>query len=287
MKIYLHIGPHKTGTTSLQQWLSEVLPNNKVYYPKPQKFGPGHAELSWDALGLNGREMKGHHILSKQVRKAHEARCESIIFSSEEFCRGFVRGFVRPLARLKEDGELCVILTLNDLVDRFRSEVFEQIKHKAHHPNISQADVVKYIKMRPGLMPNLVAQVLERIAPDRLVICISNKKNHRFLFDCFSGILGIEAPERKKYFVNRSLSFNAVMVLNAFNGLYPNLDTESIKRLAYKSVELIESKCPTLASQTFSGFSEETEFLLSSIWQLQCDHIQLLAEQGKIELLQD
>ena len=55
MKITLHVGPHKTGTTSLQSWLLENsmvhLEEYGVYYPPVQEFAPGHAVIAFRALG--------------------------------------------------------------------------------------------------------------------------------------------------------------------------------------------------------------------------------------------
>ncbi|PWG74809.1 hypothetical protein DF186_15960, partial [Enterococcus hirae] len=55
MEIVLHIGPHKTGTTTVQQFLHDNLaddqPQPDHWYPRPERNGPGHAHLAWQTLG--------------------------------------------------------------------------------------------------------------------------------------------------------------------------------------------------------------------------------------------
>jgi hypothetical protein len=56
MKLILHIGTHKTGTTSLQAWLAnnrEALAANGVSYPHATvAHGSGHHRLKDLALSL-------------------------------------------------------------------------------------------------------------------------------------------------------------------------------------------------------------------------------------------
>lgn len=80
-KVYLHIGPHKTGTTFLQKVFEEnkhILSDNDVDYLEFGKVYFGHHDM---ALALNHMRYE-----NGQLRNAiNESRCDSILLSSENF----------------------------------------------------------------------------------------------------------------------------------------------------------------------------------------------------------
>jgi hypothetical protein len=43
-KAFVHIGPHKTGTTHIQHVLLNA--GDRIHYPEPECKGPGHAYLA-------------------------------------------------------------------------------------------------------------------------------------------------------------------------------------------------------------------------------------------------
>src|SRR5262245_45668517 len=89
MRVVLHIGPHKTGTTSIQAHLLSVFGADvpsRVWYPRAAKWGPGHAELAWQLTGLNSYHATDRD-LSYILSHAHEFGVDTLILSSEEFSR--------------------------------------------------------------------------------------------------------------------------------------------------------------------------------------------------------
>ena len=76
MKIYLHVGPHKTGTTSVQQWMLDNARKHMklygLYYPEPPEEGPGHALLAWDSLGMHGRKVEPGFCLKRWLKMGCE-----------------------------------------------------------------------------------------------------------------------------------------------------------------------------------------------------------------------
>ena len=80
LRLILHIGPHKTGTTSLQQALLNRYGAEEpaaIWYPIPQRPGPGHAILAAEIIN------DGQPSLSSAIRAASQGNCDTLIVSSE------------------------------------------------------------------------------------------------------------------------------------------------------------------------------------------------------------
>lgn len=98
MKIILHIGWHKTGTTSIQKFLfnnaTKLINRHGIYYPNEGLFSFAHHNLAWALqertatpwgnvpLTIEGFKNK----LKTAVEVARLVGCNTIVFSSEEFC---------------------------------------------------------------------------------------------------------------------------------------------------------------------------------------------------------
>ena len=77
MEIVLHVGPHKTGTTTVQQFLHDNLaddhPQPGHWYPRPDRNGPGHARLAWQTLGSPAHRTEASDALGMLVDRAAAA----------------------------------------------------------------------------------------------------------------------------------------------------------------------------------------------------------------------
>lgn len=90
MKIFIHIGTHKTGSTLIQNVCKknhEALKSQGIYYPVDGYTQSGHHELAWALMRKNIAVAKKY--VDDALNKA--SGCESIVFSSEEF--EFLRDF--------------------------------------------------------------------------------------------------------------------------------------------------------------------------------------------------
>jgi hypothetical protein len=82
---YIHVGPHKTGTTSIQWSLQEnraELLKHGVFVPEGErKHGAHHAIVE----KLCGQELGGHRepLAAKAIQAIVETPCEAIVISSE------------------------------------------------------------------------------------------------------------------------------------------------------------------------------------------------------------
>ena len=84
-------GPHKTGTTSLQNALlteyGSQIPQ-RVWYPKPIQFGPGHAEVAWSVLGRKGYGGR-RPAIRQLIEEAMRCGCTRLILSAEDFASAY------------------------------------------------------------------------------------------------------------------------------------------------------------------------------------------------------
>jgi len=97
MEIVVHIGPHRTGTTSLQDLLDEnrlKLIDYGIYYPKDLIDFKAHHVLAWACqyrnMGLIGHsnEIRScNSILKDWLSEAQEKKCQTLLMSSEEFAK--------------------------------------------------------------------------------------------------------------------------------------------------------------------------------------------------------
>ena len=97
MKIIIHIGWHKTGTTSIQVFLKsnyqKLINENKIYYPTESLVGCAHHNIAWAIKGIEQSPWGKLNITDETVvvRQAIETAkklgCQNVIFSSEAFCK--------------------------------------------------------------------------------------------------------------------------------------------------------------------------------------------------------
>jgi hypothetical protein len=91
MKLFLHIGTHKAGSTAIQHMLwhnSDKLQKKGFCYPQMANGQFGHHELAWairSAAGGRTPRKVDRTTLSKLHRQLQRSNCHTAILSSEEF----------------------------------------------------------------------------------------------------------------------------------------------------------------------------------------------------------
>ena len=128
MKIYLHIGTHKTGSTAIQNIFNdnrEYFIKQGLYYPPAYKHWSGQHDLAWLMKGVDADLVRKY--VADIIARAQELGCRKIFLSSEEF--EFVRN-VSILMILNElDGvDIEVLCFLRKQDDYLESEYNQHIK---------------------------------------------------------------------------------------------------------------------------------------------------------------
>jgi len=122
--LFLHIGTHKTGTTTLQQFLSsnrELLSQKGWLYPRAgcTESHHGHHDVAW---GFSDRKPFDFGPLKREIE---ESPCDRVVLSSEEF------EFCRSAGRIRETFDYCevrVVLYLRRQDDLLLSEYNQHLK---------------------------------------------------------------------------------------------------------------------------------------------------------------
>jgi len=91
-KLYIHVGPPKTGTSVIQFWLSthsQWLKNQGVYYPQHEldsnSVSSGHRALFLERLSQTTRTQFNHAKFQQLLTEFNETDCSSLLLSSEFF----------------------------------------------------------------------------------------------------------------------------------------------------------------------------------------------------------
>ncbi|GAB5376924.1 MAG: hypothetical protein AcusKO_33860 [Acuticoccus sp.] len=163
MQFFFHIGPHKTGTTALQNYFLDRYGSHAptaVWYPAPQRLGPGHADI---AERLLPQHKRGANPLTDIVETASAAGTSSLIISSENFS-----AFPQCLDDYKAalDGHpVTLVSTQNSLIHRAASRWQEWVKggtHKAFEKSLDR------ILASPGFQVDLIERYASHLgAKDR------------------------------------------------------------------------------------------------------------------------
>lgn len=132
--IYIHIGTHKTGTTSLQYFLGTnkaAMEEQGILVPdsgKPDmKRGSGNHRLAWALLKRNGVDNFDDWIsLKEEMLQAPDAKT---VISAEGFCLLEEHG-IRNLRRLLEGEEVYIIIYFRKYMDYLKSVYSTQIRNK-------------------------------------------------------------------------------------------------------------------------------------------------------------
>jgi len=284
MKIYLHVGPHKTGTTSVQKWMlnqrRQFLDSHQIYYPEPPEEGPGHALLAWDVLGIHGRDIDPL-LLGKVIEDARRRDASRVFLSSEEFCIGLVEGTLENLAELNEYGQLELIVTLTPLVDRFLAEVSNLILYQ-YHFDLSDLDLEQLQPQRPGLRANLVQQLQDGIGAAKTHVIMVDKNQPDFLFQCLARILKVEQPSRTLH-INRRNTDSHSRILNFLNTELGVIDLDQKQRIAHEMESMLRAE--NLADRIPPiELDDVQQQRLEQIWATQYRDLRERHQRGEISL---
>jgi len=173
MRIVLHIGPHKTGTTSIQTHLGGILHDpvaGGYWYPEPGgRLGPGHADLARACL----KETRPVAELDQVITAAQAAGVDTLVLSSEEFAHAFP-GRLNRLKNALEGYEIHLVVTINEIARRAGSIWQELVKGGA------VAGLEKGIELilarEPAIQPQLTRAFIDALVPHQTSVVLSHHR---------------------------------------------------------------------------------------------------------------
>jgi len=208
MRIHLHVGPPKTGTSSLQRALltrygaPEPQP---IWYPTPERTGDGHADLVHRAIGHLGVNPEST-VFDDVAQRALDGGCRDLILSSEGCTAVALSDRWPVLSSLARYGEVLPIVTFVPIGKRINSYWQELSKHMKGR---------SFEDAQPLIADNLIeiclVSALTEMFPDRTVsaIFLSNDDDMGALFRRFAAATGLGLSEDdtagRGEVINRSL----------------------------------------------------------------------------------
>ena len=214
MELVLHIGPHKTGTTSLQQSFLQrygAHKPQKIWYPTPGKNGPGHAELAWSFY--QNADPTSNPLLAKLLNAGLKNGCEKLIISAEDFSH-LEDSSIFLLKRHLKGLSIHLVATFTPIQHRLASTWQEMIKHGYDGTFENFLESLKEFKQ---FAPNLVERWNRVLKPQKTsIVNVSNSTNPEKLFEDVSFCTGIEIqPTRTP--LNQSLGQIETTILRFLN----------------------------------------------------------------------
>lgn len=179
-RLVLHVGPHKTATTTLQELLAanrDALRASGVVYPEGQVFAKAHHEipyhlLGWDLSLLSETEVDFDLIgmLAQVLTEARASSADTLVLSAEDFSILDSNQWLSFSAALSEAiassgvavSSIVVTYTDRELQQRVRSLSAEYLKHgsalesdeRIHEVTELLTDRQRILETLPGLLPS-------------------------------------------------------------------------------------------------------------------------------------
>lgn len=209
MRIVVHAGLHKSGTTTVQsRWKAAydgVGPSAGVRYPRRGNDGPpGHHYLTRSlqvafteqrdpdlVLASTKHALRGGHVpsLANVVRRAAEDDVETLVISTEDLDRSRPEDAAR-IAEAWQGHEVHLLLTVTSPVHRWCSGWQELVKHGlADYPCDAVPQVLRFAAL--GRLPEIV----ETLSPARTVVrLVRTSPVESLLPEDLATLMGLPAP---------------------------------------------------------------------------------------------
>ena len=286
VKLVWHIGPHKTGTTSLQTSLAARAASGRAsyYYPPVHEFGPGHAALAWHFLGLNRRDHMPDAI-SDEIKRAEGLGYSRVVVSSEEFSRALLTDqSFRQFARVTESVESDLVITLRPLLSRIYPELHELIKNGQKLNLASAHEVLDAMMSRPGLRPDfLSAAIAESGAAAIWIVFVDNDKPEK-LFSAMSGIVGDDLPIPRNPAENPSYPFVKAAWLDIVNR-HASLSPKPSRAAVDAAFDAATRREPALADVPYPPLPPALVRYAAGVWDQQLAYLDQLQAAGRLRCI--
>ncbi len=286
MKLIWHIGPHKTGTTSLQTGLAARAAAGRAsyHYPSVGEYGPGHAVLAWQFLGLNRRERTPDVILA-EVRRAENLGYSKMVLSSEEFSRALLTPdsfaqFATVCDRV--DSEL--VITLRPLPERIYPELQELIKN-GQKLNLANAhEVLEAVMTRPGLRPDFLSAAISQTKASAFSIVLVDNELPQKIFNDMSSVVGDNLPIPRAATSNPSYPFIKVAWLDIINR-YGGVAANESRAIVDAGFQAATRKRLSLADVPYPPLPPAVQRYADGVWAFQLEYLRELQSIGRIRCL--
>jgi hypothetical protein len=227
--ILLHIGRHKTGTSSLQRTFvknRDILRINNILYPETGIRGYGHHNISIELSRRKSNQpffsVNKVEVLANLKKEIDSSDCDTVLISSE----GFQNCAAKTVRKAFDKYNLEIVCYIRNKIDYFMSAYAQKVQATSYAENIGnffnnhfKLDYIRFINE------------WDTYFPDHFNIHIYDRDNLEqcdIIADFFTRYIPNTIPIA--YFKgdgNPSIGYDLIAVKRAFNILYPELSDDS------------------------------------------------------------
>lgn len=192
-RVFFHVGPHKTGTTSIQHALLHQ--GEDIHYPFPKVRGPGHSHIARRLIADQDGRSGGNLLMETIEGQGWKGTGKPIVFSSEDFSLVASHPHaVRCISELAHHWHTELIITQRPLPDKVYPRLQERVKHgvlDAFDGTVFSFDVLSNPRFFPDFNENFLDSMLGLARWKRCHIVMVDPGNPPFLTRAFTNILGV------------------------------------------------------------------------------------------------
>jgi hypothetical protein len=189
MRVLLHAGFHKSGTTSIQRALLETKSESYIY-PFPALLGPGHAAIARAGHDPNSPEYDPKILLNfvEQFNKKFTIRQPRIVISSEGFT---AKPNFEPIQQLTRAHQVDLVLTRRPVHEALPSWQQEMIKHGDTNHFLSEAGL-REAEKHMQFNVDYIHDFINNCNFNKITIISTTSSKPNFIFEIFSKMLNTE-----------------------------------------------------------------------------------------------
>ena len=220
LRILLHAGFHKSGTTSIQQALS-TLAESRIIYPPTFEQGPGHAYLARIAGNPNRPNYNSRSLVDladHYSRVIRQDRSSVLVFSSENFCNGNSLDGLQLLAR---SYPVHLVLTRRPVAEALPSLQQELIKQGSRLPYLSEAGLTEAAQ-HIQFQEKRILHLLDSAKFSQISVISTTLEKPYFLFESIGTILDCRIDGQV---LNQRISKSSLGHMTRLNESNPELST--------------------------------------------------------------
>jgi len=234
-KLFLHVGFHKTGTTSLQDALNRnraELLSQGLIYPKTRRFRAQH-EFAWSAgqRGWGWKQFGGSQAgpgpARRMFRLIRSSKHDVII--SSEFLSELTPEKIQKLVSSIGDKDLRVIFTVRPVAKILPSAYQQEVKNgskltfdrwleRVLEPEKENRNKTRFWTRHSHHIE--IAKWAEVVGKDRITVIVADESKPEFLTESFFNLVRADTSnfvESEKGIINRSMDLAEIELLRRLN----------------------------------------------------------------------
>lgn len=293
MKVCLHVGPPKTGTTSIQHALRTLYGSaepQRHWFPLVPEIldhTGAHNRLAWYFLRKYYDPERGLALLQRIVGEARERGGETVLISGEDFAYAAAEDLT-AIRRCCGDAEVRLLMTGNPLLRRVAAYWSQSLVSGS---SAALAEFAPTVPDRPGYRRGFATRCVDAMQPCSATLVMSSPDGEpRDLLVSFHAACGLPAEDVDRIDVrriNRSLDSHQCAMLLRFN------EVVAAAGLRQYPVGLRQALVRLLHSDTWTGFmprkavaapAESVEVLRALAGEVR-EEIESLVHSGRLRVI--